>query len=142
MSLAKLFYLKETFRTRVREWRQACFRQRASRRHGQPASPTQPASTTLRGVRGEHSVLSPQSLALGGSQLSFAISYQQARTAQPPATSPVIDWGEEESKKTTPVALGGVKLKSSWLSKFLSATGAKQDRATAHDFEVALPKKK
>ena len=133
MSLAKLFYLKETFRTRVREWRQACFRQRASRRHGQPASPTQ---------RGEHSVLSPQSLALGGSQLSFAISYQQARTAQPPATSPVIDWGEEESKKTTPVALGGVKMKSSWLSKFLSATGAKQDRATAHDFEVALPKKK
>lgn len=33
MNLAKLFYLKETFRTRVREWRQACFRQHASRRH-------------------------------------------------------------------------------------------------------------
>ena len=29
MSLAKLFYLKETFRESIRLWRQACFRQRS-----------------------------------------------------------------------------------------------------------------
>jgi hypothetical protein len=33
-------------------------------------------------------------------------------------------------------------MQASWLSKFLSAAGVKQDRAAAHDFEVALPKKK
>jgi hypothetical protein len=38
--------------------------------------------------------------------------------------------------------LGGVKMKSSWLSKFLSATGVKQDLGSTHDFEVALPKRK
>ena len=55
--------------------------------------------------------------------------------------SPVIDWGEEEeTARPTPLDLGGVKLKSSWLSKFLSATGLKSDRAA--DFEVTLPKKK
>ena len=54
----------------------------------------------------------------------------------------MIDWGEEEATKPTPIALGGVKLKASWLAKFLSAGGAKQDRAAAHDFEVVLPKKK
>ena len=31
MSLAHLFYLKETFRTRVREWRQACLASAARR---------------------------------------------------------------------------------------------------------------
>ncbi|NOT96222.1 MAG: LEPR-XLL domain-containing protein, partial [Nitrospira sp.] len=30
MSLAKLFYMKETFRENVRRWRQACFRQRSN----------------------------------------------------------------------------------------------------------------
>ena len=28
MSLAQLFFLKETFRVHVRQWRQACFRRR------------------------------------------------------------------------------------------------------------------
>ena len=31
MSLAQLFYFKETFRQRVRTWRQACFRPRVAR---------------------------------------------------------------------------------------------------------------
>ena len=35
-----------------------------------------------------------------------------------------------------------VTMKSSWPSNFLSATGLKQERAAAHDFEVALPKRK
>jgi len=70
MSLAQLFYLKETFRTRVREWRQACFRScsktstvnRQSSIGTQPSvlSP-QPASSTQ---RGESSALSTQHSAL------------------------------------------------------------------------------
>lgn len=39
-------------------------------------------------------------------------------------------------------AAGGVKLKSSWLAKFLSATGVKQDGPAMPDFEVLLPGKK
>ena len=35
MSLAKLFYMKETFRERVRQWRQACFRKRSQARREQ-----------------------------------------------------------------------------------------------------------
>ena len=33
MSLAQLFFMKETFRESVRRWRQACFRQRVARDH-------------------------------------------------------------------------------------------------------------
>jgi hypothetical protein len=33
MSLAQLFYFKETFRQRVRQWRQSCFRTRVERHH-------------------------------------------------------------------------------------------------------------
>jgi len=58
-------------------------------------------------------------------------------------TPPVIEWGDEESPVTpAPVPLGGVKLKSSWLSKFLSATEVKQARTAAQEFEVWLPGKK
>jgi len=35
MSLAKLFYMKETFRASVRRWRQACFRKRTHARREQ-----------------------------------------------------------------------------------------------------------
>jgi len=67
---------------------------------------------------------------------------QPDRPAHDPLASlPVIDWGEEEAARPTPLALGGAKMKSSWLGKFLSATGIKADRATAQDFEVTLPGK-
>lgn len=69
--------------------------------------------------------------------------YPVRPTTEPMATPPVIDWGDEDSPAASAaISSGGIKMKSSWLSKFLSATGAKQDRATAHDFEVALPKRK
>jgi len=74
----------------------------------------------------------------------FSVGNQQPvrSTDGPSAPSPVIDWGEEEdTSRPTPLDLGGVKLKSSWLSKFLSATGLKQEHPTAQDFEVTLPKK-
>ena len=35
MSLAQLFFLKETFREQVRQWRQACFRKRVHMRREQ-----------------------------------------------------------------------------------------------------------
>jgi len=56
---------------------------------------------------------------------------------------PVIAWDEEDSTVMPASApLGGVKMKSSWLAKFLSATGVKQDRPAMPDFEVLLPGKK
>jgi len=59
------------------------------------------------------------------------------------ATHSMIDWSEDESvAQTAAVSSGGIKMKLSWLSKFLSASGAKQERSSAHDFEVALPKRK
>jgi hypothetical protein len=55
----------------------------------------------------------------------------------------VIAWDEEDSIAPPASApLGGMKMHSPWLSKFLSATGAKPDRATGQDFEVRLPGKK
>jgi hypothetical protein len=93
-------------------------------------------------LSGAGSSFGPNVSALSSQHLAQAISYQQTRTAQPPVTPPVIEWADEDSIATPASAsLGGVKMKSSWLSKFLSATGVKQDRAAAHDFEVLLPGK-
>jgi hypothetical protein len=59
------------------------------------------------------------------------------------STHPVVEWADEDTFATpASVSVDGVKMKSSWLSKFLSATGVKQDRAATPDFEVALSKKK
>ena len=64
------------------------------------------------------------------------------RTSDPSVARPMIDWADEESTVgAAPFATGGVKMKSSWLSKFLLHTGA-QERHAQHDIEVVLPGKK
>jgi hypothetical protein len=97
-------------------------------------------------VTNDDSRLTPVGAGFSFTQLQglFTSGTQRAETSvrESGATSPVIEWADEETPATPASAsLGGVKMKSSWLSKFLSATGVKQDRAAAQDFEVTLPGK-
>jgi hypothetical protein len=72
----------------------------------------------------------------------FTGGHSKPATPSTDPVVPVIAWDEEEASTAVPASLGGVKMKSPWLSMFLSASGTKPERAALPDFEVRLPGKK
>ncbi|MDH4185892.1 MAG: putative Ig domain-containing protein [Nitrospira sp.] len=89
------------------------------------------------------SALSPQSSALSATPFAGMWGGTSKENGNGMPIKPVIAWDEDDTTVTpTSAPLGGVKLKSSWLAKFLSATGVKPERPALPDFEVLLPGKK